>query len=241
MVKHSCQQELVQTNAKLIIMVQNVTSHAQQIARKLEDGSTDRESQVARRRTASASNAMMKSGGGRRAKMRAPQVAKLISAASQMDSAKAAARTASLETNVNRSALVAARVVVATKKVANATMVATLVGGVISVINLAQKGLVQKAAIAKLGSLKHVWRAVIRSKASSRMDGFARVAQTTAKPTSVTSMESALTGAKLDSMVKRACRVAALIASVLVTQLPLTKKMDTAQSVKQASRETSAI
>merc|ERR1719254_273961 len=232
MVKHSCQQELAQTNARVIIMGQNVTSHAQLIARKLKDCSTDRESQAARRRTASASIAMMKSGGERRAKMRAPRVAKMISATSQMACAKAAARTAFLGTNVKRSALVAARVVAATKRVANATMVATLVGGVISVINHAQKGLVQKAAIAKLGSLKHVWRAAIRSKASSRMAGFAKVAQTIAKPTSVTSMESALTGAKVDFMVKRACRVAALIASALVPRPPLRKKMDTAQNVK---------
>lgn len=172
-------------------MGQNVTSHAQEIARKLEDGLTDRESQVVRRRMASASNAMMKSGGERRAKMRAPQVARMISAASQMDCAKAAARTASLETNVTRSAPVAARVVVATKTTANATMAATLAGGMTYVINHAQKGPVQKAAIAELGSPKHVWRAAIRSKASSKMDGFARVAQTTAKPTSVTSMETA--------------------------------------------------
>jgi len=241
MVKHSCPQALAQTNAKLIIMGQSVINLAQQIARRLEDGSTDRESQVARRRMASASSAMMKSGGERRAKMRAPQVARMISAASQMDCAKAVARTASLETNVTRSAPAAARVVVATKRAANATMAATLAGGVTSVINLAQKGLAQRAAIAKLGSPKHVWRAAIRLRAFSKTDGFTRVAQTTAKPTNVTFMETALTGAKLDSTAVRACRVVALIALVLVTKLPLTKKMDTAQTVKQASQATSVI
>jgi hypothetical protein len=220
-VKHSCQQEHVQTNAQLTTMARNVTSHAQQTAPKLGDGSTHREFQVARRRMASASNAMTKSGGERRAKMHAPQVVRMINATSQMACAKEVARTASSETNVTRSAQVAATVVVARKTAANATMAATLDGAATSVINHAQKALVQKGVIVKLGSPRHVSKAVIRSKVFWKMAGFARVAQTTARPTSATSMESALMVAKLDSTAICACRVAGLTALVLVTPLPL--------------------
>jgi len=184
---------------------------------------------------------MSPNGGVINVRTHAPQAARTMSVTKQTDCAKVTARTASLERNVIRNVQVAAKVAAAIKRMANAKMVVMLAGVVTCVMKLAQKVRVLKGATAKLASQFHVSKAVIRSKAFCKTGGYARVAQTIATTKNVILMVCAQKDVNWDSMVACACRIVALIALAHATQLPLARKMDTAQNARQATLVASAI
>jgi len=184
---------------------------------------------------ASVSHAKILSGGERRAKINARKDVKTSSATKLMDFAKAIARTDSLETDVTRSARVAAKAVDAIRIMANAKMVTTLAGVATNVMKLVQKALVLKDATVKQASPKHVSLAAFRSKITKTTRGVVKLAQKTAKTINVTEEDSALRDVTSDSMAQDACGIAVLIALAHVTKLLLARKMESAQSVRLAS------
>lgn len=137
------------------------------------------------------SHAMIPNGGVTNAKTHARKAAGMGSATEQMESAQAVAKTDFMEKNVTKSARVGAKVALATKKVESAPQVARLVGVVPFAMKLVQKALVQKDVIVKLDSPYHACLAVIPSNLFSMMGGSARVVQTIARTTSVTTMADA--------------------------------------------------
>jgi len=146
------------------------------------------------------------------------------------------AKTASLEKSATNSVRVGAKVVVATKRMGNATMVARLAGVATIVMKLAQKAPVLKDVIAKLDSQYRAYLAVIHSKAFFKTGGSARVAQTIVRTTNVTMMANAQKDAKSDFMETNACRIAVLIALEHATSVLLVRKMDIAQNVTLVSQ-----
>jgi len=187
------------------------------------------------------SPAMSPNGGVINVRTHAPQAARTMSVTKQTDCAKVTARTASLERNAIRNAQVAAQVAAAIKRTANAKMAVMLVGVVTYVMKLAQKVQVLKGATAKLASLFHVSKAVIRSKAFFKTGGYARVAQTIATTRNVMFMVCALKDVNSDFMVACACRIVDLIALVHATKQPPARKMDIVQNARQATQVASAI
>jgi len=163
MARPSYQQAHAQINATLISTAAAATSLAQRTAKRRLDGSTARESQAARRKTAIVSNVTIPNGMATSVKTHALQDVRMISATKQTDSAKAVARTVSSERSAISNARAAAKVVAATKKMLNATMDARRAGVETSVMCLAQKALALKGATVKLASQNLACLAAIRS------------------------------------------------------------------------------
>lgn len=182
MANRSCQQALVQINAKLIPTVLAVISLAQRIAQRRKSlvFSPASESQAAKRKTAIVSRATSPNGMVTSAKTHALQDARKTSATKQMGFAQKVARTASLETNAIRNAPAAAKVAAATKTTPNATKDARQAGVETSAMCLALKALALKAATAKLASQNHASLAAFRSSSKSTTSGSARAVQTIA-------------------------------------------------------------
>jgi len=236
MVNLSYPQERAQISAKSTLMAVAATSRARQIVRRLLDGLTANESQVARRRMGIASHAMIPDSGATNVKTSVLKAVRTNNATKQMESAQVVAKTASLEKSATNSARVGAKVVVATKRTGNATMVARLAGVATIVMKLAQKALVLKDVIAKLDSQYRAYLAVIHSKAFFKTGGSARVAQTIVRTTNVTMMANAQKDAKSDFMEANACRIAVLIALERATSVLLVRKMDIARNVTLVSQ-----